>query len=345
MIQNELPRKNPVIMGLFLFGMEDSELNHIIKKEEVAMYIQDVEFMDRECGTRDEFIIEIIEDMNKKYFGEYLFESRIVDALNGTKVNTVVALDAENNAIFQLPIDTAYECSALMGKEEVIERMCHNIKLFEAFYVREDRVDAEKQIIQPWVINKDLNQDLLHRCPYTEYGDYAIVYRKCPSFNDYQLNYGLITWESAERLSLDLAQLHELAMQHVQNFSLYKILSYNGCFFEEIDNFSYRKGNEYEEYIVRGVEENCTTGSLFCKEIWSKMGQLVGENYYIIPSSVHEWIVMSASMTSKEMLEEAITDVNADLNPEYILGEQYYLYDDEKDEMIPMKRESSLKDE
>ena len=345
MIQNELPRKSPVIMGLFLFGMEDSELNHIIKKEEVAMYIQNVEFMDRECGTRDEFIIEIIEDMNKKYSGKYLFESRIVDALNGTKVNAVVALDAEKNAIFQLPIDAAYECSVLMGKEEVIERMCHNIELFEAFYVREERVDAEKQIIQPWVINKDLNQDLLHRCPYSEYGDYVIVYRECPSFNDYQLDYGLITWESAERLSLDLTQLHELAMRNVQNFSLYTIQTFNGYWFETIDNYSYHKGNEYEEYMVCGMEETCTTGSLFCKEIWRKMGQLVGENYYIIPSSVHEWIVMSGSMTLKEKLEETITSVNADLKPEYILGEQYYLYDVEKDEMTPMKRKASLKDE
>lgn len=310
------------------------------------MFIQGVEFMEHECGTKKEFVLEILEDMNNKYSGKYLFESRIVDALNGTKVATVVALDEEKNEIFQLPIETAYHCSGLMGKDEVLERMCHNIGLFETFYTREDCIGEEKQIIQPWVINKDLNQDLLHRCPYTEYGDYAIVYRECPSFNDYQLNYGLITWESAERLSLDLAQLHELAMQNVQNLSLYKILSYNGCFFEEIDDFSYYKGNEYEEYMVCGIEENCTTGSLFCKEIWSKMGQLVGENYYIIPSSVHEWIVMSGSMTSKETLEETITSVNADLRPENILGEQYYLYDVEKDEMIPMKRESdSLKEE
>ena len=82
-----------------------------------------------------------------------------------------------------------------------------------------------------------------------------------------------------------------------------------------------------------------------CKDLWRKIGQLVGENYYIIPSSVHEWIVMSGSMTLKETLEETITSVNADLKPEYILGEQYYLYDVEKDEMTPMKRESSLKDE
>lgn len=85
------------------------------------MYIQDIEFMDRERGTKDEFIIEIIEDMNKQYSGKYLFESRIVDALNGTKANTVVALDTEKNAIFQLPIDSAYECSTFLGKDEVLE--------------------------------------------------------------------------------------------------------------------------------------------------------------------------------------------------------------------------------
>lgn len=305
------------------------------------MYIQDIEFMDCECGTKDEFIIEIIEDMNRQYSGKYLFESRIVDALNGTKANTVVALDAEKNAIFQLPIDAAYECSTFMGKDEVLERMCHKIGLFEAFCAGKENIDEEKQIIQPWVINKDLNQDLLHRCPYTEYGDYVIVYRKCPSFNDYQLDYGLITWESAKRLSLDLAQLHELAMRNVQDFSLYTIQTFNGYRFEAIEDYSYHNGNEYEEYMVCGVEETCTTGSLFCKEVWRKMGQMVGENYYIIPSSVHEWIVMSGSMTSKEMLEETIISVNADLKPEYILGEQYYLYDVEKDEMIPMKRESS----
>ena len=50
------------------------------------MYIQDVEFMEHECGTKEEFILEILKDMNNKYSGKYLFESRTVDALNETKV-------------------------------------------------------------------------------------------------------------------------------------------------------------------------------------------------------------------------------------------------------------------
>ena len=309
------------------------------------MDIMNVEIMRYECGTREEYVTELIEGMNEKHKGKYLFESRIVDALNDTKIHTIIAFDVKQNEIFQLPIEDTYQASLFMGKDEVFEIINHKIGQFEEFYSREDCIEAEKQAIQPWIIGKDKNQDLLQKCPYTEYGDYVIVYRKCTSFNDYQLNYGLITWEIAEKLSLDLSQLHELAMQNVQNFSLYKISSYNGWFFEEIDDFSYRKGNEYEEYVICGLEENCTTGSLFCKEIWSKMGRLVGENYYIIPSSVHEWLVMSGSMTSKELLEETISSVNADLRPENILGEQYYLYDVEKDDMIPMKRESTLKDE
>lgn len=307
------------------------------------MYIKDVEIMSHECGTKDEFIIEIIEDMNKKYSGKYLFESRRMDALNGTKVDTIVALGEGKTEIFQLPIDAAYECSTFLDKEEVLARICHNIELLEAFYMREDRIEAEKQIIQPWIINKERNKDLLDRCPYTEYGNYAIVYRECPQFNDFQLNYGLITWKSAERLSLDLTQLHELAMRNAQDFSLYTIQAYNGLWFETIDDYSYQKGNEYEEYMVCNEKESCATGSLFCKEIWSKVGQLLGKNYFIIPSSVHEWLIMSVSMVSKEMLEETIDEVNAELEPECFLGNQYYLYDIEKEEIIPVQRESQAK--
>lgn len=306
------------------------------------MDIMNVEIMRYECGTREEYVNELIEGMNEKHKGKYLFESRIVDALNDTKIHTIIAFDVKQNEIFQLPIEDAYQASLFMGKDVVFEKINHKIEQFEEFYSREDCIETEKQAIQPWIIGKGKNQDWLQKCPYTEYGDYVIVYRKCTSFNDYQLNYGLITWENAEKLSLDLLQLHELAMQNVQNTSLYTIVSYNGCFFEEIGDFTYRIGNEYEEYIVRGVEENYSTGSLFNKEIWKNMGNLIGENYYIIPSSVHEWIVMSISMTSKELLETTIAGVNTELNPEDLLGEQYYLYDVEKDEMILMK---SQKDE
>lgn len=301
------------------------------------MDIMNVEIMRYECGTREEYVNELIEGMNEKHKGKYLFESRIVDALNDTKIHTIIAFDVKQNEIFQLPIEDAYQASLFMGKDEVFEIINHKIGQFEEFYSREDCIETEKQAIQPWIIGKGKNQDWLQKCPYTEYGDYVIVYRKCTSFNDYQLNYGLITWENAEKLSLDLLQLHELAMQNVQNTSLYTIVSYNGFFFEEIGDFTYRIGNEYEEYIVRGVEENYSTGSLFNKEIWKNMGNLIGENYYIIPSSVHEWIVMSVSMTSKELLETTIAGVNTELNPEDLLGEQYYLYDVEKDEMILMK--------
>lgn len=306
------------------------------------MDIMNVEIMRYECGTREEYVNELIEGMNEKHKGKYLFESRIVDALNDTKIHTIIAFDVKQNEIFQLPIEDAYQASLFMGKDVVFEIINHKIGQFEEFYSCEDCIETEKQAIQPWIIGKDKNQDWLQKCPYTEYGDYVIVYRKCTSFNDYQLNYGLITWENAEKLSLDLLQLHELAMQNVQNTSLYTIVSYNGFFFEEIGDFTYRIGNEYEEYIVRGVEENYSTGSLFNKEIWKNMGNLIGENYYIIPSSVHEWIVMSVSMTSKELLETTIAGVNTELNPEDLLGEQYYLYDVEKDEMILMK---SQKDE
>ena len=301
------------------------------------MDIMNVEIMRYECGTREEYVNELIEGMNEKHKGKYLFESRIVDALNDTKIHTIIAFDVKQNEIFQLPIEDAYQASLFMGKDEVFEIINHKIGQFEEFYSCEDCIETEKQAIQPWIIGKDKNQDWLQKCPYTEYGDYVIVYRKCTSFNDYQLNDGLITWENAEKLSLDLLQLHELAMQNVQNTSLYTIVSYNGFFFEEIGDFTYRIGNEYEEYIVRGVEENYSTGSLFNKEIWKNMGNLIGENYYIIPSSVHEWIVMSVSMTSKELLETTIAGVNTELNPEDLLGEQYYLYDVEKDEMILMK--------
>lgn len=306
------------------------------------MYIKDVEIMSHECGTKEEYIAELLKRLNGKHTGKYQFEKKTVDALNGTEINTIVALDTEHNEIFLIPVVDAYESTMFMGPEEVFEIINYNIEQYELFYATAGSMEKEKQIIQPWIINKDMNKDLLHRCPYMEYGDYAIVYRTCPSFNDYQLNYGLITWEIAGKLSLDLEQLHELAMENAKDVSLYKISSYNGVFFEDVDDFSYCKGNKYVEYMVRGIKENCSNGSLFCQDIWKKIGKMIGENYYIIPSSVHEWQTMSISMTSKEHLAKTIIDVNKELKLEYVLGNHFYLYDIAQDKIVPMRNDDLL---
>ena len=40
------------------------------------MDIMNVEIMRYECGTREEYVTELIASMNEKHKGKYLFESR-----------------------------------------------------------------------------------------------------------------------------------------------------------------------------------------------------------------------------------------------------------------------------
>lgn len=65
------------------------------------------------------------------------------------------------------------------------------------------------------------------------------------------------------------------------------------------------------------------------------VGEMFGENFYVIPSSVHEMLILPESRVPKrEELDEMIKEINEiAVAPEEVLGDRAYYYDRDKGEL------------
>ncbi len=74
---------------------------------------------------------------------------------------------------------------------------------------------------------------------------------------------------------------------------------------------------------------------LYSKKVLKHLAQNLGESYYIIPSSINDFLLVPLSLSpSQDDLRELISESNADfLAPENQLSDDLYFYDADKDEI------------
>lgn len=81
-------------------------------------------------------------------------------------------------------------------------------------------------------------------------------------------------------------------------------------------------------YVLRAGDEDGASAVLD-EQFLQKTGEAIGEDFYLLPASVHEFIAAPASMDKKNLLE-TVAAVNKTLEPEDLLSNNIYHYDREK---------------
>lgn len=88
-------------------------------------------------------------------------------------------------------------------------------------------------------------------------------------------------------------------------------------------------------YVLRNTSESYGAGTILYEGILEKIAEQVKENFYIIPSSIHECIIVGESSTDKESLDCMVRQINAiALEREDVLENHAYLYDRERKEIM-----------
>ena len=303
-----------------------------------------IEFMISGRATKEEYTGDLLARLRDKC-PRYTYETRMISGANGTKLERIIASDANKNDCFALAIAQLYEASMFDGEDELFRRVLRLIEEMETFYSSNDLKKKFLEIIQPWVINKSKNAEMLKEYPYKDYGQYVIVYRRIPSFDEIQLNYGLVSWNDMERYALDLEQIHSIALKNISQPDVNEVSYLMHGLQNTVDDFCYKDENKYKQYMIREKNGYCANGSILNTELLQKIGIMIGEDYHILPSSIHEWIIVPVSMPKKVKLKTVINGMNRDINPEDVLGNQYYLYDVAKGEITVETHKSRAKKE
>lgn len=170
------------------------------------------------------------------------------------------------------------------------------------------------------LINSERNRALLADVPHRDYHDMSLVYQYMMPLPDLSFQTMTISWELAEQEGYTEALLYDAAMENTPN-----VLP---LYMEDMGDSIYVVSND------RGI--NGAVAMLYGNALAS-IGETLDSNLYVIPSSVHEVIVLPVTEGCCSELRTMIYDVNRTLlTEEEILSDTLYYYSREEDVVRPV---------
>lgn len=207
------------------------------------------------------------------------------------------------------------------GTEECVEEL---LKIFQNM----KRTMPEKNLkcweevklrVRAYLIQKSWNEEYLKKLCHAEYLDLAVVFEVVLEENWEGIKSFVITLEMLEQWGVRMEEVYYAAMQ---NLKKEKVTIW------EQDNLSFFKGNRYKN----------GAGVMLRKDILKEFAEKRGTDIYILPSSVHELVLMEKNEKwSIECLKAMVCEINRDsrtMIPEDRLSDSVYLYQRELDEII-----------
>lgn len=179
------------------------------------------------------------------------------------------------------------------------------------------------------LIHRGKKEKLLNDIPYVPWMDLAIVVFVLLEVSPYGTATVLVRKEHLEIWGLTEAQLFDEAKKNTPI-----LLPYQFCpmrkLLREICPYAVDEGEEEEEslYVLSNKLRSFGAASMLYDGILEKVGQKLGENYYILPSSIHEVIVVPESKSPvKQDLEEMVREINeTQVEEEEVLSDRVYYF-------------------
>ena len=167
------------------------------------------------------------------------------------------------------------------------------------------------------VINTEKNKTLLLEVPHREYLDLSIIYRYAVNISDNDIATTTINYILMDEFKLTEEELYEAAYKNTRRLLKPKVTS------PGITGF-YMLSNDLNIFGANGI---------LYKDIIAKEAKKLNTDIYLIPSSIHEFLIQPVSNTLKPKdLKEIIRDANENvIDPEDYLSDSLYIYKLETD--------------
>lgn len=203
------------------------------------------------------------------------------------------------------------------------------------FYSDFDRV---KGAVAFKLINYRRNRELLKKIPYVPCMDLAVVFYYI--FKDREIGRGtiLIYNSHLDMWGITAQQLYDTARENTLRLLPYEFKSMMELLGdmqeEEVQGYEGIEGEEDHPvpmYVLSNCERNLGAACILYDSVLSQIGEQLGENFYILPSSIHECIVVPCSVAvEKDELGWMVREINAtQIPPEEYLSDEVYVYDRE----------------
>ncbi len=290
-------------------------------------------------GVVETELINFLPDSMKN--GKVVFEkvpkvNRELDAV------TVVIEGEKENICPTLYLQDMYE------RYEQTENLPEVMSEFAAAYLQS--MEKREEVIQKLdlpnckdriifqLINAEQNKGLLSEVPYRPFQDLAIIYRVVVEEKDGILASSIITNKVADALGMKEAELFELAAENTKRINPVKVIGMSemlrGTLFdlgaeeEDVDLMMPYHPDEEVMFVITNERNTNGAISMIYEDELHELSELIRDDLYILPSSIHEVLAVAASSQTPEMLADMVYTINmAQVNLEDRLSNQVYHYD------------------
>lgn len=195
------------------------------------------------------------------------------------------------------------------------------------------------------VSNAEKNADLLRNLPYTQMEDLAITYHIAADINIDGVASSMITNQMLQTFGVTKEQLHQDAlensprlfppkidsMDHIMEEMMRADLKAAGFGEKEIEKMIAEVADGFQNPMVVVTNDQQVNGAavLFYPGQMEQIGEKLKEDFFILPSSTHEVLVLpdDGEMNYRD-LKQMVMDVNtSEVSPEERLADDVYHYD------------------
>lgn len=284
---------------------------------------------------------KIAERMGQEY------NIRIIKVIknNSLELESLVVLREGRNFAPNIYLNAYYE-SYLAGTPmaEVIERICMIYEHCAVPIVQED-FDYTLELMRPYIffrlVSLDRNKKLLTQVPYVQYLDLAVTFHCLVRSEEEGIGTIRITNDHIEQWGISCDELHKLAEKNTKRLFPPVIKTMGEVIKGLLDDvtsddelFDYEEPNceMYPMYILSNEKGISGASCMLYKDVIRDFAHLIKSDLYILPSSIHEVIIIpKEDSEDKKRLERMVIDINNSQVPsDEVLSDSVYIYSLEK---------------
>ena len=236
--------------------------------------------------------------------------------------------------------------------EWILDRICrhyeHACSKLPWKMANPENFEEVKPFIIYRIVNLDRNRDLLRSCPCIPLLDLAITFRWVALSDHHSVSSAMITNVQMDFWGVDVSDLLELAKANTRRLfpeviqtveeSILQLYTENEDFDETVDaGFLSEecRNQSYPMFVMTNKKGLNGATCLIYENVLKDFAQRLEEGFYILPSSVHELILIPESwIEDLAELETMVREVNQAVVPyDEILSDSVYYFDREKNSL------------
>lgn len=200
-----------------------------------------------------------------------------------------------------------------------------------------------KGLITFRVCGYEANKEMLDTMPHERVGDMALTYHVIATQTKDGLGSIRVTDSLMDRMKIDETELKVLAIENTMRMYPPTLRSMTEVIDEMVKGGPRGSGSLNRElpedimYVLSNTSGINGATSLFYPDLQQQIADLLGSNYYVLPSSIHETLIVpDAGKMSQQELAAMVKEVNeTQVAPNEVLTNNVYHYDKDDKELTP----------